>query len=230
MNKAAVLVLFSGGQDSTTVLAWALSQYQRVETVGFIYGQKHIIEMEQRPTIRELVASSSNEWAERLGPDHIIDLSLIDQIAKNITPLDTPSRSFPFGRRYIPGRNLIMLSMAASIAFRRDIGVLSCGASETEYSGYPDCRRESMNAIAHAITECSGTPFEIVCPLMDLDKAGVWQLAQSLGGDSLIKIVRSNTHTCYEGNREVLHEWGYGCSECDACRLRAKGWLEFKRG
>jgi 7-cyano-7-deazaguanine synthase len=222
MTKGAALVLFSGGQDSTTVLAWALSQFEHVETIGFLYGQKHAVEIVQRPTILSSL-SKLNDWSSRLGPDHIIKLDLIEQIATSIAP----SAHVPFGKRYIPGRNLIMLSMSASVAIRRDIRTLACGASETEYSGYPDCRRASMTAAAKAISQSSGIVFEIECPLMDLNKAGVWNLAQSLGGDALVRVIREETHTCYEGSRTTLHQWGYGCSQCAACRLREKGWKEF---
>jgi 7-cyano-7-deazaguanine synthase len=225
----ATLVLFSGGQDSTTVLAWALSRYDRVETVGFEYGQKHSVEMERRPVVRSILQGKFPDWRKRLGPDHLVTVDLIGQIAGNIAPFQedaTGARRFP-GKRYIPGRNLIMISMSASVAFRRGIAKLACGTSETEYSGYPDCRRRTMLAVEAAISESSGLKFEIECPLMDLDKAGVWRLARTLGGDALIEIIRTETHTCYEGSRDELHEWGYGCSRCDACRLREKGWREF---
>ncbi|HEY5063285.1 MAG TPA: 7-cyano-7-deazaguanine synthase QueC [Xanthobacteraceae bacterium] len=232
LNPRNALVSFSGGQDSTTVLAWALHHYERVETVGFRYGQKHFVEMHQRPIIRNALVEAVPDWKARLGPDHVVELDLIGQIAgQNI--LSPPSHrliageGFEAGRRYIPGRNLIMLSMCASVAFRRDIRTLACGASETEYSGYPDCRSESMNAIEKAISLSSGLDFKIECPLMWLDKAGVWALANSLGGRQLVEIIRKDTHTCYSGSRDHLHEWGYGCGTCDACRLRAKGWRDF---
>jgi 7-cyano-7-deazaguanine synthase len=232
LTSRAALVLFSGGQDSATVLAWAMSQYDRVETVGFHYGQKHLIEMGSRPIIRKLLQDTFPDWRNRLGPDHLVKVDLVGQIAKGVIPFQhnaTDVHPFP-GSRYIPGRNLIMLSMSASIAFRRRIMTLACGTSETEYSGYPDCRRQTMNAVELAINASSGLSFQIECPLMDLDKAGVWRLAQTLGGDRLVEIIRKETHTCYEGSRDELHEWGYGCSDCDACRLRKKGWCEFARG
>lgn len=231
LNASAALVSFSGGQDSTTALAWALSRYNTVETVGFRYGQKHLIEMEQRPIIREAIAALNPTWKRRLGPDHIIELDLIGQIAKNISsPADytpTPGEGIEAGTRYIPGRNLVMLSMCASVAFRRNIGTLVCGTSETEYSGYPDCRDASMKAVETAINMSSGKQFKVECPLMWLDKKGVWQLADSLGGSSLVRIVQEDTHTCYQGVRDVRHHWGYGCGSCPACELRAKGWREF---
>jgi 7-cyano-7-deazaguanine synthase len=228
---SAALVSFSGGQDSTTALAWALTRYQIVETVGFRYGQKHIVEMERRPVIRGAIAEMNSIWKRRLGPDHVIELDLIGQIAATISsPTGHPQiggEGFAAGRRYIPGRNLIMLSMCASVAFRRDIRTLVCGVSETEYSGYPDCREASMKAIETAINLSSGLVFTVECPMMWLDKAGVWELAYSLGGQQLVSMVKEDTHSCYSGSREVRHDWGYGCGTCDACRLREKGWREF---
>jgi 7-cyano-7-deazaguanine synthase len=232
LNASAALVSFSGGQDSTTALAWALSRYEIVETVGFRYGQKHLVEMDCRPVIREAITELVSTWKKRLGPDHIVELDLIGQIAaKNIaSPTDHPQvagEGFAAGKRYIPGRNLIMLAMCASVAFRRDIRTLVCGTSETEYSGYPDCRDVSMKAVETAINLSSGLVFKVECPLMWLDKAGVWALAQSLGGRELVNIILEDTHTCYQGSREVHHDWGYGCGTCNACQLREKGWREF---
>lgn len=232
LTASSALVLFSGGQDSTTAIAWALSHYEAVETVGFRYGQKHLVEMERRPVIRRAIAELRPDWKKRLGPDHIVELDLIGQIAaKNISaPTDRPlvtGEGFVAGTRYIPGRNLIMLSMSASVAFRREIRTLVCGASETEYSGYPDCRDTSMRAAETAISLSSDLTFKIECPLMWLKKAGVWALAQSLGGHELVKIVQEETHTCYLGSRAVRYDWGYGCGDCDACKLREKGWQEF---
>lgn len=233
LNASSALVLFSGGQDSTTSLAWALNRYSIVETVGFRYGQKHIVELERRPIIRERLAKLNPDWRKRLGPDHMVELDLIGQIAGNIaSPADHPQikgEGFAGGRRYVPGRNLIMLSMCASIAYQRDIRPLVCGASETEYSGYPDCQNSSMRAAETAISLSSGFEFKIECPLMSLDKAGVWALAQSLGGKEFVTIIQEDTHTCYLGSRDVRHDWGYGCGTCDACRLREKGWREFCR-
>ncbi len=230
IENSSAIVLFSGGQDSTTVLAWALDRFERVETVGFAYGQKHIVEMDQRPKVRDSLRRLSVAWDHRLGPDHVVQLDLINQIAANIPRVEKfghDQGSF-LGGRYIPGRNLMMLAMTASIALRRDIRVLACGASETEYSGYPDCRRSSIDAIQYAIRASAGLAFTIECPLMNLDKAGVWRLAESLGGDALVQIVREQTHTCYSGDRSNLSDWGYGCGNCDACRLRQKGWIGFR--
>jgi 7-cyano-7-deazaguanine synthase len=175
----------------------------------------------------------STDWKERLGPDHVADVDLIGQIAGKaiISPPDhtlIAGEGFEAGSRYIPGRNLIFLSMSASVAFRRGIATLVCGASETEYSGYPDCRDASMRAIESAISLASGFKYVVECPLMWLDKAGVWTLAHSLGGNDLIEIIQEQTHTCYQGSRDERHEWGYGCGSCDACRLRAKGWKDYR--
>lgn len=231
LNASAALVSFSGGQDSTSALAWALCRYETVETIGFRYGQKHSVEMKCRPIVREAIAELNPTWKARLGPDHVIELDLIGQIAGSITSpagyTPIPGEGFEAGSRYIPGRNLLMLSVCASVAFRRNIGTLVSGASETEYSGYPDCRDASMKAIETAINMSSGKKFEVKCPLMSLDKKGVWELAESLGGAGLVRIVQEETHTCYQGVRDIRHDWGYGCGSCAACKLRMKGWREF---
>lgn len=233
LNHSSALILFSGGQDSTTSLAWALNRYEVVETVGIRYGQKHFVELERRPIIRDAIARLDSNWEKRLGPDHVVELDLIGQIAGSVASPASHSQitgeGFELGRRYIPGRNLIMLSICASVAFRRDIRTLVCGASETEYSGYPDCQNASMKAAETAISLCSGFEFQVECPLMWLSKAGVWVLAQSLGGREFVDLVREETHTCYLGSREVRHDWGYGCGTCEACKLREKGWREFRR-
>ncbi|MGY4304210.1 7-cyano-7-deazaguanine synthase [Bradyrhizobium sp. USDA 4369] len=227
MNASAALVLFSGGQDSATVLAWALSRYERVETIGFDYGQKNAVEMNQRAVFRSRLVDQFPDMALRLGPDHVVALDLASQIAGNIETFDPSRNEMLHRRRYIPGRNLIMMSLSASVAFRRGIDVLACGVSETEYSGYPDCRRQAMNAIEAALNEATGLSWSIQCPLMDLDKSGVWRLSSDIGKGALVELIREETHTCYEGVRDEPHPWGYGCAHCDACRLREKGWREF---
>jgi 7-cyano-7-deazaguanine synthase len=204
-----------------------------VETVGFRYGQKHFVELQQRPIVRSAVGNIRPEWKKRLGIDHLIELDLVGQITGKtiVSPAGhglVAGEGFAAGSRYIPGRNLILLSMCASVAFRRDIRTLVCGASETEYSGYPDCRHKSMQAVEAAICQSTGLDFEVRCPLMWLDKAGVWRLAYALGRDALVETIREDTHTCYAGSREVRHDWGYGCGACDACQLRQKGWREFR--
>ena len=225
-------MLFSGGQDSATALAWSLANYGRVETLGFRYGQKHAVELDCRPDLRRCIADCSPQWGERLGLDFVVDVDLIGQISARRIPAH-PGQSalageFASGRSYIPGRNLIFLSMSASVAFQRGIDTLVCGVSETEYSGYPDCRRASVVAIEAAICCASDLHLHIECPLMALDKAGIWGLAASLGGHQLVEAVRVKSHTCYSGERQVLHEWGYGCGKCPACILRARGWSNFR--
>jgi len=227
LSTSAALVLFSGGQDSATVLAWALNNYESVETIGFDYGQKHTVEMKQRAIFRSRLADQFPDMAARLGQDHVVALDLAGQIAGNIASFDVSRSEMLLRKKYIPGRNLIMMSLSASVAFRRGIETLACGVSETEYSGYPDCRRQAMSAIELALNEATGFSWSIQCPLMDLDKAGVWRLSRDLGGSALLELIREETHSCYEGARESRHPWGYGCAQCDACRLREKGWREF---
>jgi 7-cyano-7-deazaguanine synthase len=233
--ERAALVLFSGGQDSSTVLAWAIQRYQRVETVGFRYGQRHLIEMDIRQRFRDKLRSVSSLFGRRLGADHEVDLDLIGQLGAKKIPSPTDHSimqkgHFTSGNRYLPGRNLVMLSIAAVVGFRRDIYTLVCGASETEYSGYPDCRSESIQAINAAINLSSDLSFDVQTPLMQLDKAGVWRLAYEIGGKELVDTIIEDTHTCYQGDRVNRYDWGYGCAECPACRLRAKGWREFSSG
>jgi 7-cyano-7-deazaguanine synthase len=234
INHGGALVALSGGQDSSTALAWALERFRFVETVGFDYGQRHVVELECRQQIREKLSSLKPDWNLRLGPDHLIKLDLIGQISgQRIKPreedLNEPLDEFEGSVRYIPGRNMIMLSMCGSIAYRRHIFTIVHGASEAEYSGYPDCRNSSIKAINAAIALSSGIEFRIECPLMSKTKSGVWSLARELGGDELVSIIMEHTHTCYAGVRDLRHEWGYGCGDCAACQLRAKGWAEFKR-
>lgn len=229
----AALVSFSGGQDSTTTLAWALSRYDRVETVGFSYGQKHVVEIDCRADVRDRITAINPAWKTRLGPDHLVTLDLIGQLSGlNIETYDeTETRVtevLGVGKRYIPGRNMIMLSMCGSVAFRRGLRTIVYGASETEYSGYPDCQRHSISAINSALNASTGLNFEIEVPLMPLDKAGVWRLAHDLGGEKLVSLIVEHTHTCYTGVRSSRSDWGFGCGNCAACRLREKGWNEFK--
>lgn len=230
--RSSALVCFSGGQDSTTALAWALQHYERVETAGFEYGQKHVVEMSCRPKVRRAMVKLMPSWGKSLGRDHVISLDLVGQLGLASIDLVSSSQGEAGGmflskERYIPGRNLLMLSMCASIAVRRDINTLVCGTSETEYSGYPDCRDVAMKALNEAINTATGAEFTVECPLMWLDKSGVWALAHGLGGDGLVAIIAEETHTCYGGDREHRHEWGYGCGSCPACSLREKGWIEF---
>ncbi len=220
------LVLFSGGQDSAVCLAWALSRHDRVETVGFDYGQRHIVEMEARQRVRAGVLERFPQWAERLGEDHVLDLRSFGAIAESALTADRAiemtQRGLP--STFVPGRNLVFLVYAAALADRRGLDVLVGGMCETDYSGYPDCRRDTLDAMQQALNLGMEQAFRIETPLMRLTKAQTWQLAASLGGESLVGLIVEQSHTCYRGERGELHPWGYGCGECPACELRAAGW------
>jgi 7-cyano-7-deazaguanine synthase len=224
------LVLFSGGQDSATCLAWALSRYERVETIGFDYGQRHIIELTVRPGVLEKTREMSVEWNARLGPDHMIDLSVLGKISDTALTSDVAIAMQANGlpNTFVPGRNLLFLTIAATVAYRRGLNVLVGGMCETDYSGYPDCRNETMKAMEHALQLGMATPMAIETPLMWIDKAGTWKLAQNLGGTALVEMIRTETHTCYLGERGALHEWGHGCGHCPACALRARGYAQYR--
>lgn len=226
METRNALVLFSGGQDLTTCLAWALARYPHVETVGFDYGQRHRIELDCRATVRERMAREFPAWASRLGPDHLLAIPVLGEIADTALTRDAEIalRDDGLPNTFVPGRNLLFLTLAAALAYRRDATVLVGGMCETDYSGYPDCRDETMKAMQQALSLGTDRAFAIETPLMWLDKAATWQLAQDLGGAALLEIVREDTHTCYLGERGELHPWGHGCGTCPACRLRANGY------
>ncbi|MBC3807149.1 7-cyano-7-deazaguanine synthase QueC [Undibacterium seohonense] len=226
------LVLFSGGQDSTTCLAWALSRYQHVETIGFDYGQRHAIELSMRPQVLQKIRTISSDWDHRLGEDHVIDLSLISQLShtamtENIA-IQMQANGLP--NTFVPGRNLMFMLVAATLAYRRQLGILVGGMCETDFSGYPDCRDDSLKALQVAINLGMDSRLNIETPLMWIDKAQSWRLADSLGGSALIELIRRDTHTCYLGERGQMHAWGHGCGSCPACELRAKGYQEFTAG
>lgn len=225
----SALVLFSGGQDSTTCLAWALSRYQRVETIGFDYGQRHAIELSMRaPLLAELRAASPT-WQTRLGEDHLIDLSLISQLSDTAMTSDIAIEMQANGlpNTFVPGRNLLFMTVAATLAYRRGINVLVGGMCETDFSGYPDCRDDTMKALQVTLNLGMATRLKLETPLMWLSKAQSWELAAQLGGQNLVDLIRTDTHTCYLGERGQLHDWGYGCGTCPACELRARGYREF---
>ena len=228
--KTRALVLFSGGQDSATCLAWALDRYDHVETVGFDYGQRHAIEMSCRAPVREAIASIRPDWRSRLGEDHLIDLGVLGDISETAltrsAEISIQENGLP--NTFVPGRNLVFLTFAAALAYRRDIGNLIGGMCETDYSGYPDCRNATMRALNETLDMGMDRHFEIETPLMWLDKAATWQLALDLGGETLINIILEHTHTCYLGERGVRHSWGHGCGKCPACELRANGWQSFR--
>jgi 7-cyano-7-deazaguanine synthase len=227
-NKRA-LVLFSGGQDSTTCLAWALSRYQHVETIGFDYGQRHAIELTMRPQLLQKMRGLSEDWNQRLGEDHVLDLSLISQLSQTAMTENIAIQMQENGlpNTFVPGRNLMFMLVAATLAYRRQLGVLVGGMCETDFSGYPDCRDDSLKALQVAINLGMASRLNIETPLMWIDKAQSWRLAESLGGNALIDLIRQDTHTCYLGERGQMHAWGHGCGTCPACELRAKGYQEF---
>jgi len=224
-DARTALVLFSGGQDSTACLAWALERYARVETIGFDYGQRHRIELDCRQTVRRELAAQFPQWAPKLGDDHLLDLSLLGQISDTALTQDRAIELQANGlpNTFVPGRNLIFLTFAATVAYRRGASVLVGGMCETDFSGYPDCRDNTLKALQVALSLGMGQPMTIETPLMWLDKAQTWDLARSLGGDALVNIVLEQSHTCYHGVREERHAWGYGCGTCPACALRKAG-------
>lgn len=230
MNSAeSALVLFSGGQDSTTCLAWALESYSKVETIGFDYGQRHAIELTVRPTVLQKLRGFSTEWDSRLGEDHMIDLSLIAKISDTALTSNVEIAMLENGlpNTFVPGRNLLFMTVAATVAYRRGLNVLVGGMCETDFSGYPDCRDDTMKALQVALNLGMATNLQVETPLMWIDKAATWKMAQDLGGTALVDLIRSETHTCYLGERGKLLDWGYGCGTCPACALRARGYLEF---
>ncbi len=225
----SALVLFSGGQDSATCLAWALERYARVETVGFDYGQRHAVEMQARVAVRDGMAWVLPQWATRLGPDHVVDLTGFGAIGETAMTTD---RAIEVGTRglpttFVPGRNLVFLTVAAALADRRVLEVLVGGMCETDFSGYPDCRRETIDAMAKALSLGLDKPVVIETPLMALTKAETWELADRIGGAGLVELIVEVSHTCYLGDREHRHAWGYGCGTCPACELRAAGYQQW---
>lgn len=228
-SNDSALVLFSGGQDSTTCLAWALSQYQRVETIGFDYGQRHAIELTMRPTLLKKVRNFSPEWDSKLGDDHLIDLGLISQLSHTAMTeeIEITMQENGLPNTFVPGRNLMFMLVAATLAYRRGMNVLVGGMCETDFSGYPDCRDDSMKALQVALNLGMATRLKLETPLMWINKAETWQLAEQLGGSALVELIRADTHTCYLGERGNLHSWGHGCGTCPACALRARGYEQY---
>ncbi|TXR50310.1 7-cyano-7-deazaguanine synthase QueC [Phyllobacterium endophyticum] len=224
------LVLFSGGQDSATCLAWALSRFDRVETVGFDYGQRHRIELEVRGEFRGALRRTFPEWAERLGDDHLLDAGIIGQLGSTAMTQDIAIEMADNGlpNTFVPGRNLLFFTLAGALAYRRGLRVIIGGMCETDYSGYPDCRDDTLKAQQVALSLGLDRRMTIETPLMWLDKAETFALARDLGGQSLLNLIIEHTHTCYLGDRTQRHNWGYGCGTCPACELRANGWRKFK--
>ena len=230
LNHQKALLLFSGGQDSAICLAWALSRFSSVETIGFDYGQRHHIELQARQIVRSKVQNLKNEWAAKLGEDHLVDFSALGEISETAmtreVEISVGDNGLP--NTFVPGRNLLFFNLAGALAYRRGIGTLVGGMCEADYSGYPDCRDDTLKALLQSMNMGMDVDFHLATPLMHLTKAQSWHLAEELGGDDLVSVVCKESHTCYKGERGELHEWGYGCGSCPACELRAKGWREYK--
>ncbi len=230
MDGGKALVLFSGGQDSTTCLAWALERFAQVETVGFVYGQRHLAEIAARPRILAGLRDLSPQWRERLGEDHVLPLDILKAIGGSAL---TDDSKFAMGENglptsFVPGRNVMFLTAAAALGYRRACRDLVGGMCETDYSGYPDCRDETIRAVERALMLALDRPLVIHTPLMWIDKAASWALAEVLGGAALVDLIVEETVTCYEGDRTHRHAWGYGCGACPACDLRAAGYARYR--
>jgi 7-cyano-7-deazaguanine synthase len=226
----SALVLFSGGQDSTVCLAWALERFARVETIGFAYGQRHAVELEVRPRIRASLGAHSPQWRARLGDDHMVRIDALAEVSETALTREVAIEITESGlpTTFVPGRNLVFFSFAGAVAYRRGIKHVVAGMCETDFSGYPDCRDDTIKAMQLALTLGMDRRFVIQTPLMWIDKAGTFALAHEIGGDALIDVLLAETHTCYLGDREHRHPWGFGCGECPACRLRADGYAKWK--
>jgi 7-cyano-7-deazaguanine synthase len=232
LASETALVLFSGGQDSTTCLAWALSRFAKVETLGFSYGQRHLIELTCRDQLLAGIKGLHADWAAKLGESHTLDIPTLAAVSETALTREVAIEMGEDGlpNTFVPGRNLIFLTFAAALAYRRGITHIVGGMCETDYSGYPDCRDETIRALGHALNLGMARPFRLHTPLMWLDKAATWRLAFGLGGARLVDLIREHSHTCYLGERGAWHEWGFGCGECPACALRARGWREYVKG
>src|ERR1700704_757753 len=228
--REQALVLFSGGQDSTTCLAWALANFACVETVGFRYGQRHAVELECRPVLLAELRKRFPAWGGRLGEDHVLDLGVIASLGATAMTDDIEIKMTESGlpNTFVPGRNLLFFTAAAALAYRRGIRTLVGGMCETDFSGYPDCRNDALQALAKALSLGTDTSFTIETPLMWIDKAATWAMAARLGGAPLVDLIVEHTHTCYPADRTPRHAWGYGCGQCPACGLRARGWEKWQ--
>lgn len=227
----SALVLFSGGQDSTVCLAWALDRYERVETVGFDYGQRHDVELECRKRVREKIKTTFPQLAGRLQDDHSIEMPALGKLSETALTRDVEIQMQENGllNTFVPGRNILFFTYAAALGYRRGLHALVGGMCETDYSGYPDCRRETLDALEKSIQLGTETDFSLETPLMHLSKAQTWELAEDLGGKALVDLILEETHTCYKGARGQRHDWGHGCGECPACKLRANGYEEWRK-
>ncbi len=231
MHTSAI-VLFSGGQDSTTCLAHALQHYDRVETIAFDYRQRHRVELDARLNVLREIKTQFPAWGKKLGQDHLLDLAVLGDVSETSITRDTAFKMEQSGlpNTFVPGRNLLFLTLAAAVAYRRDLQVLVTGVCEADFSGYPDCRDDTMKAMQLALSLGMDKRFLIETPLMWIDKAATWRLAERLGGPNLVDLIIEHTHTCYLGDREHRHAWGYGCSSCPACELRERGYARFVGG
>ena len=225
----AALVLFSGGQDSATCLAWALDRFDHVETLGFDYGQRHRVELDRRAALRAGTTDLNPDWAPRLGADHTLALDALGQVSETALTREAAIGYEASGlpNTFVPGRNLVFLTFAAALAYRRGLRHVVGGMCETDYSGYPDCRDDTIKALQAALNLGMERRFVLHTPLMWLDKAQTWELAETLGGRALVDLIVEESHTCYLGERGQRHPWGYGCGTCPACRLRADGYARF---
>ncbi len=230
MPARRALVLFSGGQDSTTCLAWALDRYAIVETVGFDYGQRHRVELDARQHVLREMRAQFPHWTARLGDDHVIDLSVLGRISDTALTSDAEIKLSANGlpNTFVPGRNLVFLTMASALGYRRGLDVIVGGMCETDFSGYPDCRDDTVKALQVAVSLGMGQRFTFDTPLMWIDKAQTWQMAFDLGDDTFVDLIVEHTHTCYLGDRTHRHPWGYGCGQCPACELRRSGFDKWK--
>ena len=231
-NGGQALVLFSGGQDSTVCLAWALRRYAHVETIGFSYGQRHDAELNARQAVITAIREAFPAWGAKLREDHSVDIAALGAISDTALTRDAGIRFSEGGlpNTFVPGRNLLFFTFAAAVGYRRGITRLVGGMCETDYSGYPDCRNETLTSLGQTLRLATEAPFRIETPLMWRTKAETWALTEALGGARLVEIALEHTHTCYLGVRETRHDWGYGCGECPACKLRAKGFEEWRQG
>jgi len=228
-ESASALVLFSGGQDSAVCLAWALSRFQRVETIGFDYGQRHRVELDCRLEILAALRTEFPAWGSKLGDDLVLDLPVFSQLGESALTqeraIEWQANGLP--NTFVPGRNLLFLTLAGAHAYRRGLPVLVGGMCETDYSGYPDCRDDTLKAQQVSLSLGLDTRMRIETPLMWLDKAQTWKLAEDLGGPALVDLIRLKSHSCYLGDRSELHAWGFGCRDCPACDLRSRGWSAY---
>jgi 7-cyano-7-deazaguanine synthase len=226
------LVLLSGGQDSATCLAWALDRFTSVETIGFDYGQRHRVELDCRAAIRDGLAGMDAGWGARLGADHVLEVPVLGRISDTAltSGAEIAMGSSGLPTTFVPGRNLLFLTLAAAVAYRRDLRHIVCGVCETDYSGYPDCRDDTIKAMQLALNLGMERRFVLHTPLMWIDKAATWRMAERLGGDALVRLIVEGTLSCYRGDHTHRHDWGYGCADCPACELRAKGWAAYRAG